>query len=249
MREFGLIGFPLGHSFSKKYFTEKFEKAGIKDCSYELYPIEHVDQLDQIIDSNPALEGLNVTIPHKETVIALLDELSPEAAEIGAVNCITIKNGKRIGYNTDAYGFQQSIKPFLEPIHDRALILGTGGASKAVAHVLKKIGIDFLFVSRNPEGPQEVSYEQVNEFILKHHKFIINTSPVGTFPKVDECPAIPTEFIGPEHFVVDLIYNPEKTQLLQKSQSNGAMILNGLPMLQHQAEKAWEIWNGATNPQ
>lgn len=249
MREFGLIGFPLGHSFSKKYFTEKFEKAGIKDCNYELYPIEHIDQLDQIIDSNPALEGLNVTIPHKETVIALLDELSPEAAEIGAVNCIAIKNGKRIGYNTDAYGFQQSIKPFLEPIHDRALILGTGGASKAVAHVLKKIGIDFLFVSRNPEGPQEVSYEQVNEFILKHHKFIINTSPVGTFPKVDECPAIPTEFIGPEHFVVDLIYNPEKTQLLQKSQSNGAMILNGLPMLQHQAEKAWEIWNGATNPQ
>ncbi len=243
MRKFGLIGFPLGHSFSKKYFTDKFEKLQITDAEYDLYPIELVEKLDDIIASNPELEGVNVTIPHKETVIALLDDLSDEARQIGAVNCIRIKNGLKTGYNTDAFGFQQSIKPFLEPQHDRALILGTGGASKAVSYVLSKIGIDHLFVSRNPKASNELGYDQLNEMVMRHHKLIINTTPIGTFPSVDQCPDIPYEFMTEGHFAVDLVYNPEKTLFMQKSAEKGAMILNGYPMLQQQAEKSWEIWN------
>lgn len=244
MRKFGLIGFPLGHSFSKKYFSDKFEKQGIENCSYELYPIEFADQLEDIISTEPQLEGLNVTIPHKETVIALLDELSDEARQIGAVNCIRIKNGLKTGFNTDAFGFQQSIKPFLEPQHDRALILGTGGASKAVAYVLEKIGIPYLFVSRTGGAENVLRYDQLNEFVIRHHKLIVNTTPLGTYPNVDSFPEIPYEFITPDHFVVDLVYNPEKTVFMQKAADKGAMILNGYPMLQQQAEKSWEIWNG-----
>lgn len=243
MRKFGLIGFPLGHSFSKKYFTDKFEKSQITDSVYELYPIEFIDQLEQVLENEPDLEGLNVTIPHKESVIALLDELSDEAQKIGAVNCIQIKGGKRIGHNTDAFGFHQSIKPFLEPQHSRALILGTGGASKAVAYVLGKIGIDYLFVSRDPKEQNALTYPQLNDLAIRHHKLIINTTPLGTYPNVDTCPDIPYEFLTPEHFVVDLVYNPEQTLFMKKAAEQGAMTLNGYPMLQQQAEKSWEIWN------
>ncbi len=243
MRKFGLIGYPLGHSFSKKYFTDKFVKNNISGCEYELYPLEDVKQLPQLLADNPKLEGLNVTIPHKEAVIPFLDKLSDEAAQIGAVNCIRIENGLKTGYNTDAFGFHQSIKPFLEPHHSRALILGTGGASKAVAYILGKIGIDYLFVSREAKGSNQISYEQLNELALRYHKFIINTTPLGTYPNMDQCPAIPYEFITAEHFLVDLVYNPEKTLFMQKGEEKGAMILNGYPMLQQQAEKSWEIWN------
>ncbi|MES2629507.1 MAG: shikimate dehydrogenase [Bacteroidota bacterium] len=245
MRKFGLIGYPLGHSFSKKYFTDKFEKLGITDCNYDLYPIEFPDQLENILAAERALEGINVTIPHKETIIALLDELSEEAQAIGAVNCIKITNGIKKGYNTDAFGFHQSIKPFLEPQHDRALILGTGGASKAVAFILQKIGIDYLFVSREAKDPSAVSYSQLNEMAIRQHKFIINTTPLGTYPNLDQSPDIPYEFLTPDHFVVDLVYNPEQTLFMQKAAANGAMTLNGYSMLQQQAEKSWEIWNQA----
>ncbi len=243
MRKFGLIGYPLGHSFSKKFFTDKFEKNKITDCAYELYPMADINELAELLAKNAELEGLNVTIPHKESVILLLDDISEEAKAIGAVNCIKRQQNQLIGYNTDAFGFQQSIKPFLEPQHNRALILGTGGAAKAVAYILKKIGIDYLQVSRNPTGERELSYQQLNEMVIKHHTFIINTTPVGTFPNTNECPAIPFEFITPEHFVVDLIYNPEKTLFLEKAEEKGAMILNGHSMLVQQAEKSWEIWN------
>jgi len=243
MRKFGLIGYPLGHSFSKKYFSDKFVKEGINECDYELYPLTDINQLDNLLEQEPQLEGLNVTIPYKESVILHLDDLSEEAKAIGAVNCIKLQNGRRIGYNTDAFGFHQSIKPFLEPHHDRALILGTGGAAKAVAYVLKKIGIDVIYVSRNPKDPNEVNYAALNDLIIRYHKLIINTTPLGTYPAVDVCPDIPYEFLTPEHFVVDLVYNPEKTLFLQKAESQQAMILNGHTMLVQQAEKSWTIWN------
>lgn len=245
MRKFGLIGYPLGHSFSKKHFSEKFEKLGITDCQYDLFPIDQIDLLDGLLTMHPEIEGLNVTIPYKETVIALLDELSEEATQIGAVNCIKIQNGRRIGHNTDAFGFHQSIKPFLEPRHSRALILGTGGASKAVAYVLGKIGVEYLFVSREAKGGSQLPYEQLNDLAIRYHKLIINTTPLGTYPEVDQCPDIPYDFLTPEHFLVDLVYNPEVSLFLQKGSDKGAMVLNGYPMLQQQAEKSWEIWNAA----
>ena len=252
---FGLIGYPLSHSFSKNYFSEKFEKEGILDCYYELFPIEHINNFPQLISENVSLCGLNVTIPYKEKIIPFLTELDETAKAVGAVNCIKIVRGNRngdennlklIGFNTDIFGFKQSIKPFLESHHQRALILGTGGASKAVAYVLKEIGIDCYFVSRNKHhdsGANIFLYEEINEYVINAFHLIINTTPVGMYPNINEIPEIPYELITDKHLLYDLVYNPIETNFLKRGKEKGAICINGLSMLYLQAEKAWEIWN------
>jgi shikimate dehydrogenase len=246
MKQFGLIGFPLTHSFSKNYFSEKFEKEKIENCAYELYPIEHIESINDLIKQHPNLAGLNVTIPYKESVIPFLHELDATAKAIGAVNCIKIENGKLIGYNTDAFGFKQSIKPFLETHHERALILGTGGASKAVFHVLNEIGIDCFFVSRDKstlKTTKAFNYNELNEHVLNAFKLIVNTSPVGTYPNVSEAPEIPYKLLTSNHLLYDLVYNPTETEFLKRGKQQGATAINGLSMLHQQAEEAWRIWS------
>lgn len=239
--KFGLLGKRLDYSFSKTFFTDYFEKHQIDATFSNL----ETDDLANWIKSDEAnsLNGFSVTIPYKQEIIPFLDGLSPEAAAIGAVNVVQRKNGKLIGHNTDAFGFQQSIKPFLDFRHQKALILGTGGASKAVAYVLKNIGLDVLYASRNPQGKDEFAYDDVNQYMLQACKMIVNCTPLGTFPNVEEAPAVPFEWITEDHFVVDLIYNPEQTKLLKEASSRGAITLNGLSMLKEQALKAWEIWS------
>ena len=243
MKKYGLIGHPLTHSFSKKFFTEKFEKEQLNDCQYDLFDIPSINELTFILKNNPELKGLNVTIPYKEVVMDVLDEIYEEAKKIGAVNTIKIKNNKLTGYNTDYFGFKQSLKPFLEISQERALILGTGGASKAVYHALTSLNINCLFVSRNPKNENEISYEDVNEYVIRNHQIIVNTTPVGTFPNINEKPAIDYSQITTKHLVYDLVYNPTETKFLKEGKQQGANILNGMQMLQLQAEKAWEIWN------
>lgn len=243
MNTYGLIGYPLSHSFSKKYFTEKFEKENISDAEYHAFPIEQIELLPQLIKDNPSLRGLSVTIPYKETVIPFLDELNETAKKIGAVNCIKILNGKMIGYNTDAFGFKQSIKPFLASQHERALILGTGGASKAVEYILKEIGINCFFVTRNKTAENQFAYNEVNENMMNAFKLIINATPLGMFPNIDSFPDIPYQFISSSHLLYDLVYNPAETEFLKRGKAKGAGIVNGYSMLQHQAEEAWRIWN------
>ncbi len=246
MKQFGLIGFPLTHSFSKNYFSEKFEKENIENCAYELFPIERIELINDLIKQRPNLVGLNVTIPYKESVIPFLHELDATAKAIGAVNCIKIENGKLIGYNTDAFGFKQSIKPFLETHHERALILGTGGASKAVYHVLNEIGIDCFFVSRDKstlKTTKAFNYNELNEHVFNAFKLIVNTSPVGTYPNVSEAPEIPYELLTPNHLLYDLVYNPTETEFLKRGKQQGATAINGLSMLHQQAEEAWRIWH------
>jgi shikimate dehydrogenase len=242
--QFGLIGKSLKHSFSKTYFEKKFRDLDLKNYSYTNFEIETVDELKKVIAENKDLKGLNVTIPYKESVIPLLDELSPEAKEIGAVNCIHISNNRLVGHNTDIYGFSQSIKPFLDTNHERALVLGTGGASKAVAYVLKKIGVDVYFVtSSEKKGPATFFYSEINELVMNAFKLIVNTTPLGTFPKVNECPILPYHLFTPQHLAYDLVYNPEQTLFLKQAKEKGAITVNGLSMLQLQAEKSWEIWS------
>jgi shikimate dehydrogenase len=254
VRLFGLIGFPLSHSFSEKYFAEKFQREQITDASYRLFPIESIEKLPELIAENPGLIGLNVTIPYKEKVIPFLDELDETAQAVGAINTLKFQSlpvsigtkVKIIGFNTDVHGFRQSLKPFLTSAHERALILGTGGASKAVEYVLKQIGVDCIFVSREKKavaGKTILSYEELNSYVIDSCKLIVNCSPVGTFPNVNEFPKLPYESIGKEHLLYDLIYNPAETEFLKKGKANGAQIMNGLDMLKMQAEKAWEIWN------
>lgn len=241
MQRFGLIGKTLSHSFSPAFFEDYFLKNNI-DASYELFELSEISDIETVFKQE--ISGLNVTIPYKEAVIPFLDELDEVAKTIGAVNVIAFKNGKKIGYNTDAFGFQQSIKPFLTFKHERALILGTGGASKAVEFVFKSIGIDVLYISRNPEGKaKHFSYNDINEHMLNACKVIVNCTPVGTFPAIDEQPNFPYQFLSPDHLVIDLIYNPAKTKFLQNAEAQGAMILNGASMLREQALKSWEIWN------
>lgn len=240
MPEFGLVGKTLGHSFSKSYFEGKFQREGIESTfkNFELAEITEIETVFSI--SN--LKGLSVTIPYKEAIIPYLDGVSEEAAEIGAVNCISFQNGKKTGHNTDAFGFHQMIKPFLTNEHERAIILGTGGASKAVAYVLKKIGLNVISVSRNPQNGQ-FSYDQINEHMLRACKVVVNCTPLGTFPDVDACVPFPFEFLTESHLCIDLIYNPEETKFLRESKLHGSATLNGLSMLKEQANKAWEIWN------
>jgi shikimate dehydrogenase len=243
MKQFGLIGYPLGHSFSKKYFEEKFAKENLQDCSFELYSIENIASFKEIISNNKNLQGLAVTIPHKETVMPFLTEISDAAKAIGAVNCIKIKDGKTIGYNTDVIGFEKSLLPLLQPHHTKALVLGTGGASKAVQYVLKKLGISFLLVSRN-KSDDAITYENISAEVLQTHTLIINTTPLGMSPNEEAFPSISYAFISSKHLMYDLIYKPEKTLFLQKGEEQGCVIKNGFEMLVLQAEENWIVWNG-----
>ncbi|MBW8684243.1 shikimate dehydrogenase family protein [Chitinophaga rhizophila] len=243
MKVYGLIGYPLSHSFSKGFFAEKFAREGIKECIYESFPIPAIDELSTLMAQQPQLQGLNVTIPYKEVVIPYLDELSPAAAQIKAVNCIHFKDGRRIGYNTDAIGFKRSLEPLLTPHHNKALVLGTGGAAKAVQFVLESLHIPYQLVSRQASD-STISYEQLDAPTMASHTLIINTTPLGMYPNVDAAPAIPYDLLTERHLLYDLIYNPVVTTFLQKGADKGATIKNGHEMLILQAEASWEIWNG-----
>ena len=242
MRNFGLIGKSLKHSFSEKYFSEKFKSGGITDVNYALFELIEISELKELIVSVENLEGFNVTIPFKEQIIPLLDELSPEAKEIQAVNTVKIINGKLIGYNTDTVGFRKSLAAVFKPHHERALILGSGGASKAVGYTLDHLGVDYKMISRTP-AEDELGYHDLNKYVVKHFPLIINTTPLGTFPEVDKCPDIPYEYLTSQNLLYDLVYNPEQSLFLQKGEERGAATLNGYRMLVLQAEKSWEIWN------
>lgn len=247
MRQFGLIGYPLSHSFSKKFFTEKFQSEGLSHCHYELFPISSIDHLPDLVKKTPFLEGLNVTIPYKESVIAFLDELHGAAAIIKAVNTIKIVRQaneiKLIGYNTDAPGFERALIPLLKPWHTNALVLGNGGAAKAVCFTLTTLGINWQLVSRKPENPELLSYPMLTGEILKTHTLLINTTPLGMHPHIDSYPPIPYEHITEQHLLFDLVYNPKTTAFLQKGLEKRASISNGLHMLHYQALEAWETWN------
>lgn len=242
MREFGLLGKNISYSFSRHYFSQKFEKLGI-DASYKNFDLPEIYGFREVLENQPQLEGLNVTIPYKEQIIPFLDELDRTAAEIGAVNTIKIsEKGKLTGYNTDHFGFVESLKPFLKPIHRRALILGTGGASKAVAFGLRSMDLPFHYVSRKA-SETTLSYEQLSKDIIQAHQIIINCTPLGTSPKTETYPAIPVEYISEDHLIFDLIYNPAETLLMKLASEKGSTVVNGLRMLELQAERAWEIWN------
>lgn len=242
-RRFGLIGKSLKHSFSKDYFSKKFRNLDI-DASYENFELNDVSQISALLEQN--ISGLNVTIPYKESVLPYLDGLAESAERIGAVNTIKFINGRAIGHNTDVYGFRQMIKPYLEGKHHKAMILGTGGASKAVKFVLEDIGLETLTISRNPVQGQ-YPYEDINEQMMLACGVIVNCTPVGMYPDVLKSPAVPFGFINGNHLVIDLIYNPVQTVLLRSAAERGAKILNGLTMLEQQAEKSWEIWNEKTD--
>ena len=241
MRRFGLIGFPLTHSFSKKYFTQKFTEKGI-DAIYETYPIKDIAELGMLIKNNTELEGINVTIPHKQSVIPFLHSMSDVVNEIRACNCIRIRNNKLEGFNTDVTGFDISLTTHLKPSHNKALVLGTGGAAKAVCFVLSQKGIPWLQVSRNPTGNM-VGYSDITATVISETRLIINTTPLGMFPDTDHCPELPYDAITDQHYLFDLVYNPSLTLFLQKGQQQGAVIENGYKMLVIQAEESWKIWN------
>ncbi|RZM28371.1 MAG: shikimate dehydrogenase [Pedobacter sp.] len=244
MRSFGLIGYPLTHSFSKKYFTEKFEREAIADATYALFSIEEIGMLESLLKDHPDLRGLNVTIPHKIGVLSYLTQIDAAAAAIGAVNCLKIDRASQQikGFNTDAYGFEESLKPFLEAHHQKALVFGDGGAAQAVKYVLNKLNIPFLSIVRKQQNGA-INYTDVDEVLLAEYTVLINTTPLGTFPAVDVCPEIPYPYLTDAHLAYDLIYNPEETMFLRQARLQGAQTKNGLEMLILQAEKSWEIWN------
>lgn len=239
---YGLIGKNIGYSFSKKYFTERFAQTGANDCIYENFDLAHIADFKTILTEHHNLCGLNVTIPYKETIIPYLDELSKKAQKIGAVNVIRFKNGKLKGYNSDAYGFKKSLKPLLESHHKKALILGTGGAAKAIAFALQELEIPYAFASRTTDS-NTIAYQHINATTFDNFQIFINCTPLGTFPNTDACPDIPYEYFTRQHLAYDLIYNPEETLFLKKAKKYGAKTHNGLKMLELQAEKAWRIWN------
>jgi len=246
-REFGLIGYPLSHSFSKKYFADKFEKEDIEDAIYENYPLRQVDMLLALLDMNPDLVGLNVTIPYKEVVLQFMDDLAEDAAEIQAVNTIKrYPDGHLKGFNSDIYGFDETLTRFIPNTYAaRALILGTGGASKAVKYVCCKRGIQTMSVSRK-EKENSISYASLDQSILNEYRLIINTTPLGMHPSIEGKPDLPYKFLTDAHYLIDLIYNPLETQFLSEGKRQGCKTKNGMEMLILQAEKSWEIWN---NPQ
>lgn len=242
MKRYGLIGYPLSHSFSQKYFTEKFLKESIEDALYENYSIPDINELTDILKANKDLCGFNVTIPYKKAILAFLQTWSPVVETMGACNCVRIENGVLTGHNTDVVGFEKSLEPFLKPHHTKALILGTGGAAAAVSYVFNKRGIQFKYVSRQ-SSDLAISYEELDGAIMQQYTLIINTTPLGMSPNINECPPIPYSFIGAAHHCFDLIYNPSETLFLQKSKDAGATIQNGAEMLVIQAEESWRIWN------
>lgn len=245
LRVYGLVGYPLGHSFSARYFNSKFEREGI-DAVYRNFAIEDIGQLGRLIEDNPRLTGLNVTIPYKERVQPFMTWIDESALEIGAINVVKIeRDGDRprlYGYNTDSTGFTRSIEPLLTRDMKRGLVLGTGGASKAVAHGLGQLGIEVNFVSRRPGGGN-LTYEELDEKVMKEHLVIVNATPSGTYPNVETCPAIPYSYLTARHLCYDLVYNPEETLFMKRSKEFGARTKNGLEMLQIQADEAWKIWN------
>lgn len=245
MKIYGLIGKTLHHSFSRRYFSEKFRSENLTDSQYRNFEIESLEEEIPQLKKDLELKGLNVTIPYKTEIIPFLDEISSECREINACNCIKIEAGKWIGYNTDVTGFEKSFTPFLKPFQAKALILGTGGASNAIAFVLKKLNIQFLKVSRKQEGSDSsvISYEDISQETMQQFQIIINTTPVGTFPNINECPNLPYEFVTDRHYFFDLIYNPSKTLFLSCAEKRGAFIENGDKMLMIQAEESWRIWN------
>ncbi len=243
MKCYGVIGYPLGHSFSKKYFTEKFKQEGITDCSYQRFPLKTIDELKGLLVQYPGLLGLNITIPHKRSVLPYLTDASNIPAGLNACNCIKIVGEKIIGYNTDIIGFKNSLLPLLKTNHIHALILGNGGAAEAVKFVLEKLNISYTIVSRQIHDGVHLTYADLDENIIKENSLIINTTPVGTFPNINDSPAIPYQYLGVEHLLFDLVYNPEKTSFLQKGEKRGASIQNGYEMLVLQAEESWKLWN------
>ncbi len=244
MRKFGLIGFPLGHSFSKKYFTEKFAREGRSDCQFELYEFPQVTDFANLILQEKALEGLSVTIPYKEQIIPFLDALDPACEQIGAVNCIRIREGEKVGFNTDYLGFKQSLQAWLGDAIPSALVLGTGGASKAVQQALRDLEVSYQLVSRTQQEGQ-LTYQDLseNKAWLESHPLVINTTPLGTFPKVEGTPELPLEQLNESHLVYDLVYNPPITRLMRECMDRGGKAKNGQDMLELQAEAAWSIWN------
>ncbi len=242
MKVYGLLGKTLKHSFSKRYFTEKFQELNINDCSYENFELGSIEQLPSLLQPHSLIQGLNITIPYKEDVIPYLHFQNEIVKEIKACNCIKIVDSKLYGFNTDVIGFKQSLQKGLKPHHTHALILGTGGAAKAVQYVLKDLGIKYQNVSRFLKE-EAIIYDAVDEEVLQTNTLIINTSPLGMYPNVNEEPAIPYQFITAKHLLFDLIYNPEKTIFLTKGEEQGATIINGQEMLILQAEESWRIWN------
>ncbi len=239
-KQFGLVGRNIDYSFSRKYFTEKFQKLDLKNNEYVNFDIDDISDFQNLDLSN--VKGLNVTIPYKKEIIPFLNDVDIEAREVGAVNTIKMVEGKMVGYNTDIYGFQKSIEPLLQKHHKRALILGTGGASQAVAYVFRKLKVPYLFVSRRSNEGM-IEYSQLNKQLLEEYQIIVNCTPLGTFPDVERCPNIPYEYLTVNHLLYDLIYNPAETSFLKKGKEKGAKIKNGYEMLVFQAEKSWEIWN------
>jgi shikimate dehydrogenase len=246
MRRFGLIGYPLGHSFSKKFFTRKFEEESIQDCLYELFPIPAIDELPALLKQYPDLNGFNVTIPYKEQVIPYLNEASDVVKKIGACNCVKITGGKLKGFNTDVVGFEQSLLKSFPGLTGGALILGTGGAAKAVEFVVGRLGLKYKYVSREG-GAHKLSYQQLDAAVMSEHRLIINTTPLGMSPAINQCPPIPYEYLTPDHCLFDLVYNPEMTLFMKKGMEQGARVQNGLEMLVIQAEESWKIWNAESN--
>lgn len=238
MKNFGLIGKNIAYSFSESHFHDKFRKENITNSTYQLFDLKSISEVEELFQTKE-LKGFNVTIPYKEEIIPYLDELSPEAQKIGAVNCVKIQNNKKIGFNTDAFGFENSLQPLLEKHHQKALILGDGGAAKAVKFILTKLEIDYQSVTRKGE----LRFPDLDKEIISKHPLIINCTPVGTFPDLEASPDIPYQFITTSHLLYDLIYNPEKTKFLQLGEIKGAKIKNGYEMLVLQAEKSWEIWS------
>jgi len=242
MRRFGLIGKDISYSFSPGYFGDKFRELGLEDCIYEIYDLPQISRFPGLLDRYPDLAGLNVTIPYKEAVIPYLDHLEEQAGEIGAVNTLRFTQNRLEGYNTDVIGFRESLRPLLRPTDQSALILGTGGASKAVAYGLRQLDIPFRFVSRNPEKGQ-LSYGEVNAGLLKQYQILVNCTPLGTHPEVDKAPSLPYAALDASHLLYDLIYNPSETTFLKEGRQRGARTKNGLEMLRLQAEASWKIWN------
>lgn len=244
MKTYGTIGFPLTHSFSKQYFTEKIEREGIPDSAYYSFPLKSIDEFPAFLKNNPTLKGLAVTIPYKEKVLKFVTNLSEEVMQIGAANCIKVSGNELTAYNTDIIGFERSFVKNLKPHHKKALVLGTGGASKAVQYVFKKLGIDFLIVSRNENaGEGFIQYNQITADIINDYNVIVNATPLGMSPAEDTCPNLPYNLLTAGHYLFDLVYKPAKTLFLQKGEKQGATIINGFEMLIIQAEENWKRWD------